>query len=93
MRMPVDEIIVFVFGALVVLAIGTLLWLAPAFDRMRTRRRVRCPEVGLTADCVVEQDTRTGRWIDVAECSLAAPRRRPRCSRACVRLIEHGFVE
>jgi hypothetical protein len=92
-RLPVDDAIVFAFGALVVLAIGTLLWLAASFDRRRSRRRVRCPESGRTAECIVEHDTRTGRWIDVAECSLQGRGRRPRCGRACVRLVEHGYVE
>lgn len=92
-RLPVDDVIVFAFGALAVLVIGTLVRLATAFDRRRTRRRLRCPEVGRMAECIVEQDTRTGRWIDVAECSLHGPRRRPGCSRSCVRLVEHGYVE
>lgn len=93
MRLPVDDAIVFAFGALVVLAIATLLRLAATYDRRRSRRRLRCPESGRAAECIVEHDTRTGRWTDVAECSLQGPRRRPRCSRSCVRLVEHGYVE
>lgn len=87
-----DDVIVFAFGGLVLLAIAVLLRLSAGLERRRSRRRVRCPEVGRVADCLVEQDTRTGRWVAVAECSLQ-PGRPPACRQACVKLVEHGYVE
>jgi hypothetical protein len=87
-----DDAVVVAFGAVVVVAITILLRLAGGLERRCSRRRVRCPEVGRVAECLVEQDTATGRWVAVAQCSLQ-PGRRPRCRQACVTLIEHGYVE
>jgi hypothetical protein len=84
----VNELLAVGLGGVVMLAIVAVLRVVGAREPRRVRRRLRCPEVGCMADCVLEQDTASGCWTGVAACSLCPPGR-PRCSRGCLRLLDH----
>ena len=87
--MTANDAIVFALGILVVLAVAMLLRTATGGDRQWRRRRVQCPDLGSTAELAVEQDVRTGRWVDVKECSLLPEGEAVVCDKVCLKLLEH----
>ena len=82
--------IVIAFAMLLLLALALLLRPASRIEVQRRRRRVRCPELGRTAECVVEQDLRTACWVAVKECSLLAKGEPVGCRQHCLKLMDAG---
>ncbi len=63
-------------------------------DRGTSRRRVQfcCPLDGREVDCVLEDDSESGRLVEVARCSRFAPADHLRCEQQCVELMNAGFT-
>ena len=87
--LTIDNAIVLAFGLLGLLAIRFLMRGAAPLDRQWRRALIACPELGRKADCVLEQDVRSGRWVDVKRCSLFPEGAPITCDKACLKLLAH----
>ena len=53
---------------------------------------VMCTVFGASADCDFVGDRETGRWYDVARCTLLANPSHVDCDKGCVRLVKAGHA-
>lgn len=54
---------------------------------VRERQRIMCETSGRVATTGFVRDGRTGKWLDVDECSLCEPHDQVRCAKRCLVLI------